>query len=295
MAVFTVAAGPSGYAQAANGASSGWSPGSGNVVTVMAPGQTSNWIYWSVKNTAIPPGLAFTGVNIQGGCDFTSPGGARVANLYARVSKTLDFAGAGGTQIDSVTGNGVGHQTNATIGGSGITSDDLISGSIFIGLAANCTGVEAGNGTFRTAAFNWILTFGEPPVPPGGTIGGKLTSPSGNYLPGKVTGQQFAALDYNLTQPLPQTFLSITWTITAPAGVKFVNTNNQSFSQSKGTGGDPADPYHGNTGPISIAQGTPAGNYTIKCFAQINNPNSSQTLVGNLNVIQSPGGMLSEF
>jgi hypothetical protein len=296
MAVFTASGGPSGYGQVASAyGSNGWSAGSGNIVSVIPFNQGSGWAFWALKNTAIPPGLPFTGVNIQGGSDFTSNFTTRTAKLFARVSKAADFSGVGGSQIDSFPGTGVGHQTNATVGGTGITSDDLIAGNVFIGLAVSTDNLDTGNGTFRCAAFNWILTFGEPPIPPGGTIGGTLTNPTQNYLPGKVTGQQFAALDYNLTQPLPQTFMSLTWTITAPAGVKFVNTNNQTFTQSKGTGGDPADPHHGNTGPISIAQGTPSGAYTIKCFAQINNPNSSQTLVGNLNVVQSPGGMLSEF
>jgi hypothetical protein len=296
MAVFTVSGGPSGYALAASTyGGNGWSPGSGNVVSVIPFNQGSAWIYWSVKNTAIPPGLPFTGVNIKGGSDFSSNFQTRTGKLFARVSKAADFVSAGGTQIDSFPGTGVGHQTNATIGNGSITSDDLIAGNVFIGLAVSTDAVDTGNGTFRCAAFNWTLTFGEPPIPPGGTIGGTLVNPVGNYIPGKVATQQFAGLDYTLTQPVPQSFMTITWTINGPAGIKFAANNSQTLAQSKGTSADPADPAHGNCGPINIAQGTVAGNYTITCFPQISSPSSSQTLVGNLNVIQSPGGMFGEF
>ena len=122
----------------------------------------------------------------------------------------------------------------------------------------------AGNGVFHFSAFNWTLTFNEAP-PQSDKVNARADNPSPNVDPGKLPGAQFDSVRFNFLGPIPQGGMTFAWSL--PAGITFANGQG-SMSQAKGTGGDPTNPYSGDSGPMSIAATTPPGTYTLTVAVQ---------------------------
>jgi hypothetical protein len=103
-------------------------------------------------------------------------------------------------------------------------------------------------------------------------------------------GQQFASLTFTLTQPLPQSFLSFQWNLpTIPAGLTFASTGGTTLNQTKGSTGDPVNPYVGSTGAINVASTVPPGTYAINVTVSGFSGGGTYTLVGQLTVASTQG------
>jgi hypothetical protein len=274
MSIITFQGSPTSWGQQGSAyGSTGWAYDGNNPTSSIPLGAGTYWIIWQLRTSGIASGQALNGLRIFGGNDFTVGGGGgtrtRIATLYASARKTYSFVGTGGSTVGTLPGTGAGANTDYVMSMSGFTTDDLLAGNLYVGMAVSTNSADSGlgNGIYRLGSRTFtVYTPPDIPQPPGTTVVTTLVNPTGNTLPGKFPGQQFAALTYTLWQPQPQASYQMAFSI--GNGFTFASNGSSLLTLNKGTVNDPASPYIGSTGLINMPAGIKPGSYPI--FASIN-------------------------
>jgi hypothetical protein len=270
MGVYTVQANPAGTAsQSSIYGSSPWQYNpSANFAVIPQAGGTP-WMIWSCQVGGLTPGKPLNGIRVTGVNDFTVAGGGvsrtRQASAYMSAARTFAFTGTGGSLAQTVTGSGVGADMLWSLSTPGWTTDDLMAGNVFIGVAVgtNAGDPGLGDGTYRYGAMTFTFYTDTDGAPGGGgSVSTTLTNPAANINPGKYGGQQFAALTYVFNSPKPQTSFNMQFKIYGN-GVTFASSGTSTLVLFKGTTTDPGNPYTGSTGLINVAANAMPGAYLI--------------------------------
>jgi len=297
MSVLSITANPGASAQtgSAYGAVA-WSPGAANLNSYPPPGSGCAWIYWQIQSSLLPPGQAFTGMSIGGGSAFAPAG--RNCTLFAKLSKTPLANGSSGDTLLNLTG-GAGYSNVPGIYSPsiGLTTNDVIAGNCYFGLAAITTPTgPALLGIIDSGALDWELYFGaDTPTPPSTEIAGTLANPVGNNTPGKLAGiQQFEALTFTHTQPRPRNSLTFVWRLPTPTVCTFADTGTNGKTVLGGVVGNPSQPYVTSSGLINIPAGTPPQIIAIE-VADSSSGLATFILNSTLRIAPSAGGGFTEF
>jgi hypothetical protein len=289
MAIITINANPSAYAAqpSAYGAAT-WNLYAGpQVGASIAAGNGTGWMVWAFGATGITPGETVNAVSVSGVNDFTVGGGGagrvRTATLYGRALNSFTFTNAAGTSLDTYVGTGTGKSLNASFAPAGsLTTTDLLNGTCFVGVAVatNTGDPTLGNGDFRYNAFSFTFYTGaDGATPPPTTTVTTLSNPIGNTTPGVKPGGQFAALGWTFVQPKPQTLIRVSFGVPINSGLTFAGSGNYQHTITKGTSGDPANPYAGTTTAINCAASTKPGTYLITTSTDTGGAASAQLIV----------------
>ena len=249
----------------------GWSKA---LQAVIPPNYGTNWVIWQIGASGLAAGEPINGINVNGINTFLVAAGAtRTATLIANALNNFNaFNGANGPALDTLPGDGTRKTVNATFAPSGLTTNDLLNGSVFFGVAVTTSNAQAtlGNGTFTYGALAvQIFTGTDGANPPPTAASGVWKNPASNNNPGKLAGlENFSSLNYRLASPIPQTFFNMQFQImgSSSLGIRFPNGTSTSPSYLKGAqGADPSHPYDQDTGILTIDAGVAPGTYTIRC------------------------------
>jgi hypothetical protein len=290
MAVVTIVAN-TGASNATTGSAYGnnlWTLLSGIPASFIPIGQGTNWMVWAFKVTGIPAGEVMNGIRVQGTNDFTvGSGGAgmtRQAVIYLRPSRSFNYASASGTASQTLVGTGTGASMNAVLSLAGATSDDLLAGNIFVGVAAGTNSGDSGygSGTLRYNAISFTFYTGpDLPTPGAGAPSCTLTNPVANYNPGIFLGGVFGQMRYTLDKPLPQVSLTMFFTLSS-SFLSFGGPGNglTTYNVRKGTTYDPANPYSELIALVYPTASCPPGTYSMT--AKVSTSGGTDTSVAQL-------------
>ena len=241
-------------------------------------GAGAGWVIWQFGIAGLPANEPFNGVTITGNNKFIVGNGAgitRNATLYTRLSNAFAFDGTSGGVVATYPGTGASQGMNTTLTNSALSSNDLIAGNCFIGVAFSTSSLNpsSGDGVFTYGGLNFQFYTGtDSPNPPATQPAGKWKNPADNTDPGAYPGDAFESINYRLTSPLPQTFMGMQFQIIGGgnasdrAGITFPNGSSTSPLYSKGAqGADPSHPYDQDTGLIAVASTVRPNVYSIRC------------------------------
>lgn len=271
MGIYAIQANPAGTAQQYSAyGSTAWQYNASANFAVIPQGGGTNWMVWACQIGGIPAGKPLNAIRVSGSTnDFTVAGGGgtrtRQATFNMGLLKSFSFSGASGTPVQTLPGTGVGSEMIWNLSTPGYTTDDLIAGNVFIGVAVQTNSGDAGlgDGTARYGAMSFTFYTDTDGAPGGGSVSATLTNPTANFNPGKYGGGQFAALTYVLNSPRPQTSFNMQFTIYSNPGITFAANGSTSLILFKGTTTDPGNPYTGSTGLINVAANAMPGAFTI--------------------------------
>jgi hypothetical protein len=285
MGIYSLQANPAGTGQQASAwGTTAWQYNPSANFAVIAQGAGTNWMAWACQIGGIPAGKPLNAIRVQGINDFTVGAGGvgktRLATFYMQVLRTYSFTGTAGSGEQTLTGTGTGAEMIWNVATPGWTTDDLINGNLYIGVAVATNNGDAGqgSGTARYGAMSFTFYTDTDGAPGGGgSVSTTLVNPTANFNPGKYGGQQFAALTYTFVSPKPQASFNMQFKIYG-AGVTFASSGTSTLVLFKGTTSDPGNPYIGSTGLINVAANAMPGSYLIDAgIANVAGGNGYQT------------------
>jgi hypothetical protein len=272
-----------------------------SIGATIPPANGTAWAVWQVGVVGIPPGKQITGINISGPVSFwvAGTGLTRQAVLYADTHTTFgQFASGVGGPLVTLTGQ---QSANLNVNiSSNLSSDDLLAGNFYLGMAVSTTGDNAdhGNGSFSLGALSWTFyTSPDQPQTAPGTPSSRLTNPASNTSPGVFPGGQFLQLTSQLLAPLPQQYYSAAFGVPYNKGFVFVdNGSNSQIIKQQGFTSNPSSPYVAYSGVITVAANTVPGVYTFQCAVSglSGSEPPNQTVYTQVTVRRRGGGLFVE-
>jgi hypothetical protein len=263
MGVYNVTAIPTAGAQVSSAyGSNPWTATVDNISAQVPVSQGTSYRVWQVLIAGAVPGESFNGIRLSGGSsDFLVGGGGLGVTRYATFHGGLEKSLAafidqlGSNSGVPLQGSGVGRSVDSIIYDNAFTSDDLIAGTFYVGLAGSTGGEqpELGDGQLRTSAFQWTIYTGvDQPNPPVGVPAGFLTNPVSNTNPGALPGAKLASLRVTITSTGGTSFAQCNWVL--PAGLTWDANGTTNLTQNFAGG-------QVNSGLITVAPGTAPGVY----------------------------------